>query len=161
MKTILKGPFKLVAVSDDGAKYTVLNLVTMRLRVYHVSALRTFHARPEDTDLTKYAVRDSNFYMVRSIKGFKPKSFKMGDSRKTLEFQIEWDIDGSLTWEPWSGVRSLLAVRKWVQSPICTNKALKALFPVQVIPEEMESDDENAKEVIPDSIPYWPNLEPK
>ena len=161
LKTILKGPFKVVAVSDDGAKYTVLNLVTMRLRVYHVSALRTFHARPEDTDLTKYAVRDSNFYMVRSIKGFKPKSFKMGDSRKTLEFQIEWDIDGSLTWEPWSGVRSLLAVRKWVQSPICTNKALKALFPVQVIPEEMESDDENAKEVIPDSIPYWPNLEQK
>ena len=39
LKTILKGPFKVVAVSDDGAKYTVLNLVTMRLRVYHVSAL--------------------------------------------------------------------------------------------------------------------------
>ena len=34
-------------------------------------------------------------------------------------------------------------------------------LPVQVIPEEMESDDENAKEVIPDSIPYWPNLEQK
>ena len=44
---------------------------------------------------------------------------------------------------------------------IGTNKALKALFPVQVIPEEMESDDENAKEVIPDNIPYWPNLEQK
>ncbi len=41
----------------------------------------------------------------------------MGDSRKSLEFQIEWDIDGSLTWEPWRGVRSLMAVRKWVQSP--------------------------------------------
>ena len=45
--------------------------------------------------------------------------------------------------------------------PQLHNKALKALFPVQVIPEEMESDDENAKEVIPDSIPYWPNLEQK
>jgi hypothetical protein len=40
LKPILKGPFKVVAVSDDNAKYTVLNLVTMRLRVYHVSALR-------------------------------------------------------------------------------------------------------------------------
>ena len=161
LKTILKGPFKVVAISDDSAKYTVLNLVRMRLRVYHVSALRAFHARPEDTDLTKYAVRDSNFYMVRSIKGFKPKTFKLGDSRKTLEFQIEWDIDGSLTWEPWSGVRSLLAVRKWVQSTNCTNKALKALFPVQVIPEEIESDEENAREVIPENTPYWPNLESK
>ena len=40
LKPILKGPFKVVAVSDDNAKYTVLNLVTRRLRVYHVSALR-------------------------------------------------------------------------------------------------------------------------
>ena len=84
LKTILKGPFKVVAISDDSAKYTVLNLVTMRLRVYHVSAFRKFHARPEDTDLTKYAVRDSNFYMVRSVKGFKPKSFK-----KKKEWRLE------------------------------------------------------------------------
>ena len=39
LKSILKGPFKVVAVSDDNAKYTVLDLVTRRLRVYHVSAL--------------------------------------------------------------------------------------------------------------------------
>ncbi len=39
MKPILKGPFKIVAISDDNAKYTVLNLVTMRLRMHHVSAL--------------------------------------------------------------------------------------------------------------------------
>ena len=72
LKPILKGPFKIVAISDDNAKYTVLNLVSIRLRVYHVTALRAFNARPEDTDLTKYAVRDDNFFMVRSIKGFKP-----------------------------------------------------------------------------------------
>ena len=47
LKPILKGPFKVVAISDDNAKYTVLNLVTMRLRVYHVSALRAFNARPK------------------------------------------------------------------------------------------------------------------
>jgi hypothetical protein len=69
LKPILKGPFKIVAISDDNAKYTVLNLVTMRLRIYHVSALRAFNARPEDHDPTKYAVRDYNFYMVRSVKG--------------------------------------------------------------------------------------------
>ena len=85
----------------------------------------------------------------------------MGDSRKTLKFQIEWDIDGSLTWEPWSGVRSLLAVRKWVQSPNCTNKALKTLFPVHLVHDEIESDEENAVEVIPEKTPYWPNLEQK
>jgi hypothetical protein len=162
LKTILKGPFKVVAISDDNSKYTVLNLVTDRIRVYHVSALRAFNARPEDTDLTKYAVRDDNYFMVRSVKGFRPKSYKRKDSRKTLEFQIEWDIDGSLTWEPWSAVRTLKEVRKWVQSPACTNKDLKALFPVNIIEEEKESDEENLQEELPpEDFPYWPNLDRK
>jgi hypothetical protein len=46
LKPILKGAFKVVTISDDNAKYTVLNL-TSRLRVYRVTALRAFHARPE------------------------------------------------------------------------------------------------------------------
>ena len=50
-------------------------------------------------------------------------------------------------------------MRKWVQSPNCTNKALKALFLVQLVHEEIESDEENAIEVIPETIPYWLNLE--
>jgi hypothetical protein len=157
LKPILKGPFKVVAVSEDNAKYTVLNLVTMRLRVYHVSALRAFNARPEDHDPTKYAVRDYKFYMVRSVKGFRPKSFSSSNSRKNLQFEIEWDIDGSTTWEPWSAVRSLGALNKWVHSAACTNKALKALFPINRIEEEKESDEENEKgEEVKDDHPYWP-----
>jgi len=100
--------------------------------------------------------------MVRSVKGFRPKSYKRKDSRKTLEFQIEWDIDGSLTWEPWSAVRTLKEVRKWVQSPACPNKDLKALFPVNIIEEEKESDEENLQEELPpEDFPYWPNLDRK
>jgi hypothetical protein len=145
LKTILKGPFKVVAISDDNSKYTVLNLVTDRIRVYHVSALRAFNARPEDTDLTKYAVRDDNYFMVRSAKGFRPQSYKKKDSRKILDFQIEWDIDGSLTREPWSAARTL-----------------KALLPVNNIEEEKESDEENLQEELrPEDFPYWPNLDRK
>jgi hypothetical protein len=159
LKPILKGPFKIVAISDDNAKYTVLNLVTMRLRVYHVSALRAFNARPEDHDLTKYAVRDYNFYMVRSVKGFRPKTFTSANSRKILQFEIEWDIDGSTTWEPWSAVRTLGALHTWVHSAACTNKALKALFPINRIEEEKESDEENERgEEAKDDQPYWPAI---
>ncbi len=68
---------------------TPSTLVTIRLRVSHVSALRAFNARPEDHDPTKYAVRDYNFYMVRSVKGFKPKTFTSSNSRKILQFEIE------------------------------------------------------------------------
>ena len=158
LKPILKGPFRVVAISDDNAKYTVLNLTTMRLRVYHVTALRAFHARPEDTDLTKYAVRDDNFFIVKSVLGFRPTKFDKGDSRKILEFKIEWDIDNSTTWEPWSKVRKLKEVQKWVQSAACKNKALKALFPVQQVQEEMESDEEYDKEELNLDNPYWPAL---
>ena len=158
LKPILKGPFKIVAISDDNAKYTVLNLVSMRLRVYHVTALRAFNARPEDTDLTKYAVRDDNFFMVRSIKGFKPLKYGSTDSRKILQFKIEWDIDGSETWEPWGKVRTLGVIRKWVMSPACKNKAVKALFPVKAITEEYESDEENEAEETSEQ-PHWPNVE--
>ena len=156
LKPILKGPFKIVAISDDNAKYTVLNLVTMRLRVYHVSALRAFNARPEDHDLTKYAVRDYNFYMVRSVKGFRPKTFTSANSREILQFEIEWDIDGSTTWEPWSAVRTLGALHTWVHSAACTNKALKALNRIE---EEKESDEENERgEEAKDDQPYWPAI---
>ena len=161
LKPLLKGPFQVVAISDNNSKYTVLNLVSMGLRVYHVTALRAFNARPQDTDLTKYAVRDDNIFIVRSVKGFRSKTFSTTTSRKTLEFLIEWDIDGSETWEPWSNVRRLKEVRKWVQSPACTNKALKGLFPVNPTVEETESDEEeNAGEEEGQSSedPYWPSI---
>jgi hypothetical protein len=139
-----------------------LNLVTKRLRIYHVSALRAFNTPPEDADLTKYAVRDYGYFIVRSVKGFRPKSYKKEDSRKILEFQIEWDLDGSITWEPWSATRKILEVRKWVLSPNCTNKALKALFPINQLEEELESDQENEKEEeLKEDFPYWPNLDKK
>ena len=108
--------------------------------------------------MPQYAVRDDNFFMVRSIKGFKPLKYGPTDSRKILQFKIEWDIDGSETWEPWGKVRTLGVIRKWVMSPACTNKAVKALFPVKAITEEYESDEENEAEENSER-PHWPNVE--
>ena len=88
--------------------------------------------------------------------GFRPQKFDKGDSRKILEFKIQWDIDNSTTWEPWSKVRKLGDVRKWVLSAACKNKALKALFPVQQVQEEMESDEEYDKDELNLDHPYWP-----
>ena len=155
LKPMLKGPFKVMAISDDNSTYTVLNLVTMRIRKYHVKSLRAFHSRPGDVDPTKYAIRDQNFFMVRSVKNFKPKNFSKETSRKALEFLIEWDIDGSETWEPWSNVRTLREVNKWVQSKQCKNLALKQLFSVNDKEEQEESDDENEREEVEN--PSWPD----
>jgi hypothetical protein len=155
LKPMLKGPFKVVAISDDNSTYNVLKLVSMRIRKYHVKSLRAFHSRPGDVDPTKYAIRDQNFFMVRSVKNFKPKNFNKETSCKALEFLIEWDIDGSETWEPWSNVRTLREVSKWVQSKQCKNSALKQLFPVNDREEQEESDDENEREE--EENPSWPD----
>jgi hypothetical protein len=52
LKPYLKGPFKVESHTDDYSKYTVRNLVTMRIRTFHVKSLQAFYSRPEDTDLT-------------------------------------------------------------------------------------------------------------
>ena len=53
LKPYLKGPFKVESNTDDYSKYTVRNLVTMRIRTFHIKSLQAFYSRPEDTDLTK------------------------------------------------------------------------------------------------------------
>ena len=152
LKPYLKGPFRVESHTEDYSKYTVRNLVTMKIRTFHVKRLKAFQSRPEDTDLTKYAVRDDHFWVVKSILDFRPKSFNASSSRKTLEFKIEWEIDGSQTWEPWSIARKLQALQKFIHSTQCKNKFLKKLVPINEMEEEIESDEEFDKE---EDHPTW------
>ena len=152
LKPYLKGPFKVESHTDDYSKYTVRNLVTMRIRTFHVKSLQAFYSRPEDTDLTKYAVRDDHFWVVKSILDFRPKSFNSSSSRKILEFKVEWEIDGSQTWEPWSIARKLQALQTFVHSNKCKNKFLQKLVPINEMEEEIESDEEFDRE---EDRPTW------
>jgi hypothetical protein len=152
LKPYLKGPFRVESCTEDFSQYTVRNLVTNNIRTYHVKMLKAFHTRPEDTDLTKYAVRDDNFWIVQSIKDFRPKNFDGSTSRKLLEFMVEWEIDKSKTWEPWSYVRKLQALRDYVHSTSCKNKVLKKIVPTNIVEEEEESDEEFNQE---QDAPYW------
>jgi len=152
LKPYLKGPFKVESHTDDYSRYTVRNLVTMKIRTFHVKSLQAFYSRPKDTDLTKYAVRDDHFWVVKSIIDFRPKSFNNSSSRKILEFKVEWEIDGSQTWEPWSIARKLQALQSFVHSTKCKNKFLKNLVPINEMEEEIESDEEFDRE---EDKPVW------
>jgi len=149
----MKGPFRVESHSEDLSNYTVRNLISMRLRSYHCKSLRKFESRPEDTDLTTYAVRDVNFWIVKSILDFKPKSFDGTSPRRLLQFYVEWEIDGSKTWEPWSIVRKLKALRIYAHSAVCKNKHLKKIVPlINDKEEEIESDEDFEKDL---DSPYW------
>ena len=120
----------------------------MKIRTFHVKRLKAFQSRPEDTDLTKYAVRDDHFWVVKSILDFRPKSFNASSSRKTLEFKIEWEIDGSQTWESWSIARKLQALQKFIHSTQCKNKFLKRLVPINEMEEEIVTKNSTKRRII-------------
>jgi len=154
----LKGPFLVEAHTDNYSQYTVRNLISMRLRTYHVKALRKFESRPQDVDLTHYAVRDIHFWVVKSILDFKPKSWDGSTSRRLLQFKVEWEIDGSTTWEPWSVVRKLQALRDFTHSVKCKSKPLKRLVPtINDREEEIESDEDFERDL---DTPYWTQSTP-
>ena len=123
-----------------------LNFFTLRKET---DKLKAFLSRPEDTDLTQYAVRDEHFWIVKEVLDFRPKAFNASSSRKNLEFKIEWEIDGSQTWEPWSLARKLKALETFIHSIKCKNKFLKKLVPIDTIEEEIESDEEFDREEEP------------
>ena len=98
-------------------------------------------------------IKDDKFKkLVQSIKDFRPKNFDGSTSRKLLEFMVEWEIDKSKTWEPWSYVRKLQALRDYVHSTSCKNKVLKKIVPTNIVEEEEESDEEFNQE---QDAPYW------
>ena len=97
-------------------------------------------------------MRDDHFWVVKSILDFRPKSFNSSSSRKILEFKVEWEIDGSQTWEPWSIARKLQALQTFVHSNKCKNKFLQKLVPINEMEEEIESDEEFDRE---EDHPTW------
>jgi hypothetical protein len=141
LRPFLKGPFKVVANSSNFSKYTVLNPITGRLRLYHVKNLRAFRCDPTSSDPSLFALRDGDFYLVDAVINYKPKTFT---SRRSLSLLVRWKVDKSETWEPWSGLRRVKAVQDWARSH--SSKLIRALCPVDCLQEELESDEENEKE---------------
>ena len=102
-------------------------------------------------------VKDYNSIFVQSItplKSFisKREFLSLTPIQSILEFKVEWEIDKSKTWEPWSYVRKLQALRDYIHSTSCKNKVLKKLVPTNIIEEEVESDEEFKREL---DAPYW------
>jgi hypothetical protein len=143
LKPILKGPFRVVAVNEDLTQYTVQNLITSRLRVYHVKRLRAFKCDPTGRDPTVFAARDDDLVAVEAVLDYRPRTFKATMSRKLLELQVRWLDDKRTSWEPWSKVRRLATVRRWAESH--KTKVIRNLIPVNEKQEEEESDDDHER----------------
>ena len=98
LHTLWSGPYRVV--SREGSKYKVLDLITNKYKMYHVTQLKAFKYDPLRTDPTDVARRDHLEYFVERIISF------TGDIRKvsTLMFLVKWEGSTETTHEPWKNL---------------------------------------------------------
>ena len=101
------GPFRVISKVKN--TYTLSDLTSDKLYTRDISRLKQFVVEV-DTDPVEVAARDMSEMTVRNILSHKghPKR------RTTLEFEVEWEPDGDITWELWETMRKTEALNEYV-----------------------------------------------
>ena len=101
------GPFSVV--SKDKNTYTIRDLTSDKCHTRDISRLKRFVV-DTDTDPVDVAARDMSEETVRTILSHKghPKR------RSTLEFEVEWEPDGDITWESWNTMKRTEAINAYL-----------------------------------------------
>ena len=119
------GPYRVI--EHDGGKYTVLDLITNKHKMYHVTQLKQFNFDPASTDPSDVARKDHLAFFIEEILSFK------GDIKRvsTLTFRVKWlgYDETQNTWEPW---RELMNNEKLHEFLIKVN--LRNLIPRKYLP---------------------------
>ncbi len=86
------------------SQYTLQDLVTDKLKNFHVTQLKAFVYDEMDTDPANIARSEQNEFLVESILAHRHDGSK---KRTNYEFQVKWAGYGETnnTWEPWEFVR--------------------------------------------------------
>jgi hypothetical protein len=97
-----RGPMRVVNFTKS--QYTLQDLVTDKLKNFHVTQLKAFTYDEMDTDPVDIARAEQNEFLVESVLAHRHDGSK---KRTNYEFLIKWDgyDDASNTWEPWEFVR--------------------------------------------------------
>ena len=120
MHTKWRGPLKVI--SNTLAEYTLLDLVTDKQIVYHMTQLKPFVFDPMKTDPTDIARRDYLEFFIEDILDVKGDISSYG----TLKFHVKWlnYPHENNTWEPWKNLRKAEKLHRFL-----ITKNLKHLIP--------------------------------
>jgi hypothetical protein len=106
--TTWKGPFRVI--SNEKAKYTLLDLTSNEEEEVHVKRLKQYLEHEAHLDPVLVSNRDSCETIVTRILGVEGEF----DKKKTLKFLVEWN-DGTQTWEPWKSLRDVEALHTYLR----------------------------------------------
>ena len=119
----LKGPF--LVLNSDKSRYTLQNLITKRVKDFHVKRLTPFNLDISKYDPTQVALRDDgDLFVIERISKMRGNA---KGPKSQLFFQIYWTGYNDPTWEPWSKVRTTLKLHEFLRSQ--TNKTVQNLVP--------------------------------
>jgi len=138
----LKGPLQVV--NKEKSKYYLKDLITQKVKPYHVKRLTQFNFDIAKWDPLQVALRDTgNLFQVSQISGYKGK---INGPKSQLFFLVHWVGYDEPTWEPWGNLRSNIKFHEYLRTH--RNKSLQKLLPPQyenssaIIEESSESEDD-------------------
>ena len=120
LHTVWLGPMKVL--ENTGPEYRLLNLITMKEKLYHAQHMKPFLFNPHQTDPTDVARRDYVEYFVEKILDHKGKPKRL----TSLEFLVKWFNydDEHNSWEPYTNLRKTAGLHTYLRE-----KNLLSLIP--------------------------------
>jgi transposase InsO family protein len=105
------GPMKVLG--NTGSEYRLLNLITMKEKLYHAQHMKPFIFNPHQTSPTDVARRDYLEYFVEEILEHTGNPKKLS----SLQFLVKWGTyDASHnSWEPYSNLRKTAGLHTYLR----------------------------------------------
>ena len=141
-----KGPYQVV--SFEKSKYFLKDLISLKIKPYHVKRLTKFNFDATKWNPLQVALRDTgDLFQVERVSAFKGD---LTGPKSNLLFKVHWVGYGDehATYEPWANVRSNMKLHDFLLNH--KNKKVRNLLPklylpdpVSIIDSESEDDFEN------------------
>jgi hypothetical protein len=137
----LKGPF--LVISSTKSRYTLRNVLTNRIKDYHVKRLSPFRLDPTRSNPIEVALRDDGeLFIINNITRMRGSA---KGPKAQLFFEVFWLGFKDPTWEPWSRVRTTLKLHEFLRAH--KTKAVQNLVPINYTePNDQIFSDSDAED---------------
>ena len=101
-------------LSSQNSEYRLLDFITGKEKLYHVTSLKAFHFDPASVDPVDIARRDYLEFFVDRILEHQG-NYRQPSSMTFLTKWVGYD-DSHNTWEPWANLRRSLKLHEYLGS---------------------------------------------